>query len=1273
MLQNRQAVRSAAIISILVAAASALWLAVPHGDPKSESSGSLDVEIASPRGDVPALHSIDVVFDAPMIALGARAREKGKAPLLLDPPLQGSFSWIGTRALSFIPRSPVPAGTRIVCRVPRGTAALGGEALAADYVWEIVVGRPRLLRSIPAQGGMLAPDEPLYLLFNATPAPSAADSILLTGPSGAMRLRPAAVDSMAIREFFRGGERAEPQRILALRPEAPIAPGRTYRLSVPAGLPFLSSAVGIREPLAIEFTSFGPPVPVSIHADVDGFMLGLAGPVDPEALQSRLTLLPPAGEMSVRPVPGSRFVGSPGGGRPEASYRVQVRLRPGASYTLAIKAGLTTLLGESLSSDAQIGFTVPHLHHELRIVPAGGYLPRAPEPFIRIEGTNVDTVEVFGAWVAPDSVDARLTGSARRLARPRLPLLARWIEPRETPDSSRAVHIPLSKLGPAPAAGRVLHLRARARPLHRSPQGARDLLRDDALIQITDLGLSIMSGEGPGIAWVTSLSKGKPVGGAEVLLRVPGAPTHSWSGVTDSEGLVWLPPMRDLQLPDETPLVAQVRLGKDAAWIELSRYGWTSWDDGHGGGGNRAFAFTDRPLYRPGETAHWITHLRRASHAGLAAAAVDAVFYSIRGPDGAIVDRGRIPLTAPGGGSGSYNIPAGATLGDHSIAFSMTGGDEASEIGWASFQVQEYKLPRFEARLERPDGYAVSGSTAHVEGRFSYLGGGPLAGAPVRWTLSRHTYWSRPRGYGDFAFHDERPAGGDDTGEWRGMTRLASGEGVLDAEGRTRLPVIPDLSGLSEDQTYVLEMGARDITDRSAYDVVSFPALRAAVRVGARAVFDPDRRDETIEFSAVALDTTDKPIEGREIRWKIERREWRTVRVRRIGSVFGYENVPHDEVIEEGKFTSARDPVVLRYRPSSPGSYSFVAEANDLEGRTTRARDAIYVSGREAASWYRDDAGWLDLKSDKKSYAPGDTASILIPGPAVPTEGLLLVLDEGVQRAVRISRLEGSPRIPVPLSGLAPSGPTVHTVLVGPTLVPQGADGKRRLPYHGWGAIPLQIRDEDWRLRVSVVPDRNAYEPGEEVAVLIDLREISGGPVDGEVALAVVDDAIFELIEADDPDPVATFLASRGTGVDYDDIRFRLSLSPRGEKGALTPGGGGGGGALGLRKRFAPTVHWDPSVKVGPDGKATVRFRLADDLTRYRFRALASSGIDRFGYGEAKVDVRKPIQIEWGAPRFAREGDRIEIAAAVRSHLDRKIEVKLEAKAEGARIEGGSA
>ncbi len=441
----------------------------------------------------------------------------------------------------------------------------------------------------------------------------------------------------------------------------------------------------------------------------------------------------------------------------------------------------------------------------------------------------------------PDSVPNRLANRGRRSGRVKLPRIAFWLEPRETPDSARATHIPLTRFGEPPREGQVLEIQVQARPLFPSPDEGRNVLRDDALIQITDLGLSALTGNDRGIAWVTRLSSGLPVESAEVRLFVPGLKKAIWTGKTDGEGLVWIPGLSDLPLLPGTPLVTEVRSAKDAAWLDVPTYSIRRRGDSTDGASRvRVFVMTDRPLYRPGETVHWVAFARTVGREGIGPASVSSLDYTITGPTGQAADAGRIDLTAPGTGSGSYKVPAGAPLGSYSLGFHSGAGTERVDLSGGSFNIQEFRLPRFEARVEAPMSRVVSGSTAMIDGRFAYLGGGPLAGAPIRWTLSRHPDWSRPEGFWDYSFQDERPSGMEERVETDGTIRVASGEGTLDAEGRIRLPITPDLSGLAEDQTYLLEVGARDIADRSAYDVVSFPAQRASNRIGARARIDPD-------------------------------------------------------------------------------------------------------------------------------------------------------------------------------------------------------------------------------------------------------------------------------------------------------------------------------------------------------------------------------------------------------------------------------------------------
>ncbi|WP_348240799.1 hypothetical protein, partial [Salmonella enterica] len=69
------------------------------------------------------------------------------------------------------------------------------------------------------------------------------------------------------------------------------------------------------------------------------------------------------------------------------------------------------------------------------------------------------------------------------------------------------------------------------------------------------------------------------------------------------------------------------------------------------------------------------------------------------------------------------------------------------------------------------------------------------------------------------------------------------------------------------------------------------------------------------------------------------------------------------------------------------------------------------------------------------------------------------------------------------------------------------------------------------RLDVAVATDKPTYQPGETVSGTIKLTS-GQKPVVGEVAVSVADEGVLQLIANKTPDPMKTFFASWGLGVD---------------------------------------------------------------------------------------------------------------------------------------------
>ncbi|MEZ5342183.1 MAG: alpha-2-macroglobulin family protein [Acidimicrobiales bacterium] len=74
-------------------------------------------------------------------------------------------------------------------------------------------------------------------------------------------------------------------------------------------------------------------------------------------------------------------------------------------------------------------------------------------------------------------------------------------------------------------------------------------------------------------------------------------------------------------------------------------------------------------------------------------------------------------------------------------------------------------------------------------------------------------------------------------------------------------------------------------------------------------------------------------------------------------------------------------------------------------------------------------------------------------------------------------------------------------------------------------------------------------------------------------------------------------------------------------------------------------------------GTVTVDVALPDNLTRYRAMAVAVSGDDHFGKGEAAITARLPLMVRPSAPRFLNFGDQFELPIVVQNQTDKAVDV----------------
>ena len=101
-----------------------------------------------------------------------------------------------------------------------------------------------------------------------------------------------------------------------------------------------------------------------------------------------------------------------------------------------------------------------------------------------------------------------------------------------------------------------------------------------------------------------------------------------------------------------------------------------------------------------------------------------------------------------------------------------------------------------------------------------------------------------------------------------------------------------------------------------------------------------------------------------------------------------------------------------------------------------------------------------------------------------------------------------------------------------------------------------------------------------------------------------------------------------------------------------------------LREYFPETLVWQPLVETDREGRARVRFKLADNITTWKMSVIGSSLDGKIGVVEKEIRAFQPFFVEHDPPRVLTEGDEIQLPVVLRNYLDRRQIVDLTIKPE---------
>ncbi|MFT5457646.1 MAG: hypothetical protein ACI9K2_004143 [Myxococcota bacterium] len=1223
--------------------------------PTMDAGNGVQVLQISPTG--PALRALQaaVVFDRPMVALSDLDTMSGQVPLSCTPELPARARWAGTTTAVLIPETPdkaFPLASAFECSVPAGAKALDGVTLENTITWSFETPRPTVARTAPRDNSDIhEPGEPIRVWFSQpVDAAAIAPHVSLRGGGGVV---PVTVT-------------AAPDDDRSILVAADFASDTGYQLTISADAAGTAGPLPMGKAFEASFRTI-PPLRIT--------SMEPSGVVDPSArIGIQFSTRVPSANVAERLMISPEVEGwsPPDGDWATDGYYYWVGLKPRTQYTVTLKTGLKDQHGQRTKLpvkwsfetgdyppwvDGSSGFRVFAANNPKTLPFRHLNVNRLEAKVVSVPMSDLRNLD----W--DDVVDKAVAGVQPQLV--------------DTADEPNSIEIDHLDLAP--------HLNAAGNGLvaieWSSPEIVREWdnsrVRYRTLLSVTDLAATMKVSPGAIEAWVTRLSDGTPVSGAEVTFhwgdRVLGTAKTDASGIAskrsvdltdwsewDRDDLLWV----TMQKGEETGLARhQWRDG-----LQTWQFGiYSSFDaDGQDEVGH---AFTDRGIYRLGDPVYARSTFRTQDASGLTLPPAGAkVMWEATGPEGESIASGKGSLDDRGGVSVTFDLPDDGRLGTYQLKVNAsTGGWSATT--WSDVPVRAYRPPAFRVDVSGPD-EAVAGKdvTAHMEAR--YLFGAELASGTVSWSAWTTPTRFSPDEWEGWSFGPER--------NWWSYEQEYESRGVLSSDNGT-LAELSDytvslpLNTWDRPQTLTIEaevMSPDRQTIAGSASVVAHPAdYYLGVRPTAR--LPKAGKEATVEVVAVERDGTlrDYPVTADVV---ISRRTWDRVREKGMDGRWQWVSTPVDEQVSAVNVAIRGAVTPATWTPDEPGLYYITATAQDTAGNDVQTVESVYVTGSGYTGWGMSDDAALELVPDKAEYAPGDTAQILVKTPKEGMRALVTVEREGVLTREVVELAGTAETIEVPITEAYLPNVFVSVVAISGAAPQDSPDAGR--PEVRFGMASLSVDAEGEHVAVAIDTDQEVYRPRDTVSVTIDVTRGDTPVPNAGVTLYAVDEAILMLTAYKTPDAHSTFYSDHSLSVITADSRSRvLDRADYLTKGANRGGGGGLDDESGpqIRKKFLTTATWQPDLRTGPDGTVKATFDLPDNLTAFRIMAVVDEGATAFGSGDKEIRVDRPLMARPALPRFLRTGDVAYAGVVVHNNTDSARSVTVDATVTGAaRLEG---
>lgn len=626
-----------------------------------------------------------------------------------------------------------------------------------------------------------------------------------------------------------------------------------------------------------------------------------------------------------------------------------------------------------------------------------------------------------------------------------------------------------------------------------------------------------------------------------------------------------------------------------------------------------AYLYTERGIYRPGETVH-VTAMMR-DRAGRSVTERNGTLITYR-PNGMESFRVRFAVGEAGSLQRDIELPDAAARGLWRTALEIDG---IGQVGAVSYSVEDFVPQRIAVELEAEDAPFLPGDDARdvdISARFLY--GAPGAALTVT-SQARVEVDPQPFGYEGFSW-------GPHEGSFREQI-IDLEDRTTDGAGQATVRLAPGNRGRNADVPLrlnavvsVLEPGGRAVTES-----VRIPYRTKDLYLGIKPNFDgriPYEEEGSFEIAAVNA-SGEGVVE--DLRWKIleinyhydwyrEDGRWKWRRSRTVRTV------------NEGGLRTQNGAGMLSVSGLDWGQHELIIEADDgsIASRAFRVGWGGDVSDDGVEAPDR-----VEVAVDEQQIVAGRPAALTIVPPYDGEAQIVVATDRILSIETRQVQASGT-SITLPVTEEWGEGAYVMVNVYTPRDPVVQSKPRRAV---GVGYVPVNMENRTFNVEIEA-PE--LIRPGRDQTITV---AVDGGPREKAfVTLAAVDEGILRLTKFSSPDPTDWYFGKKAMGVALYDDYGRL-LDPNLGLPAEVRTGGDQLGGEGLSVVPTQTVAlFSGIVEVGRGGEAEIEFEIPEFNGELRLMAVAWSTTG-LGAADQAMTVRREAPADLILPRFMAPGD----------------------------------